>query len=78
MARPQPRVDGSEEPPVDRSQAIEQAYRFHRARRRARVRRQTEKRTANVRFYIVLTALVFVLVLIALAAWNEIQRVFGL
>ena len=77
MARPQPRVETPEEPPLDPS-AIEEAYRFHRARRRARVRRQNEARTANVRFYAVLVALVFVLVLIALAAWHEIQAVFGL
>ena len=78
MARPQARVEAPEEPPLDRTGAIEQAYRLHRARRRARVRRQNEARTADVRFYVVLTTLVFVLVLIALAAWNEIQRVFGL
>lgn len=78
MARPQARVEAPGEPPVDAPDAIEQAYRLHRARRRARVRRQHEARTADVRFYVVLAILVFVLVLIALAVWNEIQRLFGL
>jgi hypothetical protein len=77
VTRPQPRIETPDEPPLD-PRAIEHAYRFHRARRRARVRRQNEARTANVRFYVVLTTLVFVLVLIALAVWNEVQRVFGL
>jgi len=78
MTRPEAHVEAPDEPPVDPSHAIEQAYRLARARRRARVRRQNEARTANVRFYVVLATLVFVLVLIALAVWNEIQRVFGL
>lgn len=78
MGRPQPRLDRTEEPPIDPSSAIEQAYRFHRARRRVRAKRRTAAQTANLRFYIVLMSLAFVFVLIVLAVWHEIQRVFGL
>jgi hypothetical protein len=78
MGRPEARLDTTEEPPVDPAAAIEQAYRFHRARRRVRAQRRTAAQTANLRFYIVLMTLAFVFVLIVLAVWHEIQHVFGL
>jgi hypothetical protein len=74
MSRPDP----SETPPVDPSAAIEHAYRFHRAKRRVRAQRQQRKRVAGLRFYFVLTALVFFAVLLGLTVWDEIQRLFGL
>jgi hypothetical protein len=71
MARP-------EEPPVDTSEAIRQAYRFHRIKRRARFERARRQQYAGVRFAFTLALLVFVFVVLTLTVWNEIQRLFGL
>ena len=57
--------------------AIERAYRRERARRRARVERRSAARRSNVRFWFVLLLLVFLTVFLALTAWHEIQKVFG-
>jgi hypothetical protein len=73
-----PEPSEAESPPVDTSAAIEHAYRFHRAKRRVREKRQQRKRVAGLRFYTVLTALVFFAVVLGLTVWNEIQRLFGL
>jgi hypothetical protein len=75
MARPEPDV---EEPPVDTSEAIRQAYAFHRTKRRVRVERTRRDRYAGVRFAVTLALLVFVFVVLTLTVWNEIQRLFGL
>jgi hypothetical protein len=81
MARPEPSVRrerSTEAPPVDPSHAIRDAYRFHRAKRRARVEQRHRTRVAGLRFYATLVALVFVIVVFGLTIWNEIQRLFGL
>jgi len=65
------------EPPLD-PEAIERAYRRHRARRAAKAKRHREKRWASIRFWIVLVLMVAVLVVLAMRTLGEIQRVFGL
>ncbi len=82
MARPEsipesPQVD-SDEPPIDTTEAIRHAYRFHRIRRRVRIERTRRQRYAGVRFAFTLALLVFVFVVLSLTVWNEIQRLFGL
>jgi len=80
MARPQARArsaEQAEEPPTDPT-AVEHAYRVHRARRRARIERRRRTRYAQLRFYVMLSALVFLVVLVSLTVWNELQRLFGL
>jgi anti-sigma-K factor RskA len=66
-----------EDPPLD-PDAVARAYRLHRARRAARLRRHRERRWANVRFWILLAVAVAVAVLLAARTLGEIQRVFGL
>jgi len=66
-----------DEPPVDPS-AIELRYRYHRARRQARVRARQESRLARYRFYIVMTVLLALAVAFVIGSWHEIQRLFGL
>lgn len=83
MARPEPGVrheprSAADDPPVDAPAAIDHAYRFHRAKRRARVEQYRRKRQAGLRFYVILVVLVFVTVVLGLTIWNEIQRLFGL
>jgi len=80
MARSSARAHSEPEPddpPTDPS-AIEHAYRVHRARRRALSARRRRTRYAHLRFYVTLTALVFLFVLVSLTVWNELQRLFGL
>jgi hypothetical protein len=90
MARPMPTeplpedlnsVDG--EAPLDEEAlldpgAIELRYRYHRARRHARVRRKQESRLARYRFYIAMLVLIALAVAFVLGSWHEIQRLFGL
>jgi hypothetical protein len=74
MAVPEP---GEEEAPVDPS-AIELRYRYHRARRQARMRAKEESRLARYRFYIAMTVLLAIAVAFVVFSWHEIQRLFGI
>jgi hypothetical protein len=65
-------------PPVDTSDAIRAAYRFHRTKRRIRVERRRASRLAGLRFAVTLALLVFVFVVLSLTVWAEVQRLFGL
>jgi len=66
-----------EDVPLDPS-AIELRYRYHRARRHARVLRRQESRLAQYRFFIVLAVLLTLAIAFVLGSWHEIQRLFGL
>lgn len=77
MAQPARRVADPDEPPVD-PEAIDRAYRYHRARRNAKVRRKREKARANLRFALVLAVLLALAIAIMLTLWHEVQKVFGL
>jgi hypothetical protein len=68
---------GEDAPPID-PEAIEDAYRYHRARRRARVERRRTSRRAGLRFWVVLLLLVAASVVLALTMWREVERLFGL
>jgi len=57
--------------------AIERNYRRERARRRARVERRSAARRSGVRFFVTLLALAFLAAFLLLAAWHEIQTLFG-
>jgi hypothetical protein len=83
VAQPEtePRRDdppAAEPPPVDTSEAIRWAYRFHRTKRRLRVERRRATQLAGLRFAATLALLVFVFVVLSLTVWAEIQRLFGL
>ena len=66
-----------EEPPLD-PEAVERAYRFHRARRAAKARWHREKRRASLRFWFVLALVIAVAAVLAARTLGEIERVFGL
>ena len=57
--------------------AIERAYRRERARRRARIERRSAMRRSDTRFWITLLVLAFFAAFVILAAWREIQTLFG-
>ncbi len=63
-------------PPLD-PQAVERAYRLHRARRRARVERRREKRRAGLRFWLVVLVLVAASITLGVLIVQEVQRLFG-
>ena len=74
---PREQAAPDEDDPVDPS-AIELRYRYHRARRHARVLQRQESRLAQYRFYIVLAVLLAIAIAFVLGSWHEIQRLFGL
>jgi hypothetical protein len=78
MAEParQAHVDLDDAPSLD-PLAIERNYRRERARRRARVERKSRARRSDVRFFVTLLVLSFVTAFVILAAWHEVQTLFG-
>jgi len=67
-----------DDPPSLDPLAIERNYRRERARRRAKVERRSATRRSNARFYVTLFVLVFVTAFGMLAAWHEVQTLFGI
>ena len=75
MAEPARRQD--DVPDVDPA-AVDRAYRYHRDRRRARVRHSRERKRAQLRFWVVLLLLAGLAVYLMLLVWSQIERLFGL
>jgi hypothetical protein len=67
----------ADDEPIDPA-AVELRYRYHRARRQARVVRREESRLAKYRFYITLIVLLSIAAGFVVGSWHEIQRLFGL
>ena len=63
--------------PIDPS-AVHREYRRQRARRQARERRTRERRAANIRFWLIVIALLALSIYFAIAMWQQVQRLFGL
>jgi hypothetical protein len=78
MAEPARRQDAVEDPPPIDPAAIDRAYRFHRARRRAREERVRERGLARLRFWAVLLAVLVLTAYLSLVVWHQIERLFGL
>jgi hypothetical protein len=74
MAEPAPLEEDS--PSLD-PRAIERNYRRERARRRAMVERRSAVKRSNVRFWVTLLVLAFLTAFTILAAWHEVQTLFG-
>jgi hypothetical protein len=75
-ARIQPELDGP--PPIPDPAEIDRARRLYRARRQARLERARATKRARIRFWSVLVALLLASLVIAVTAWLEIQKSFGL
>jgi hypothetical protein len=78
MAEPARRAPSLDESPSLDPAAIERAYARERARRRARIARRSAARRSDARFWVVLTLLTFLTVVLAVTAWNEVQQIFGI
>jgi hypothetical protein len=77
MAEPARRLDREEQLQLD-PVAVQQAYRLHRARRRAHRLRERETRRARLRFWLVLIGLVALSIWLSVVVWRQIERLFGL
>ena len=66
-----------DDPPSLDPLAIERNYRRERARRRARIERQSAARRSDMRFWIALFVIAFLAAFVILTAWREIQTLFG-
>lgn len=75
-ARRRARTLGDDTPSLD-PLAIERAYRRERARRRAQIERRYAARRSGLRFWWTLLVLCFLAALIMLAAWHQVQALFG-
>ena len=78
MAEPARRQDAVEDPPPLDPAAVDRAYRFHRARRRAREERVRERGLARLRFWAVLLTLLVLTAYLSLVVWRQIEQLFGL
>ena len=70
-------ASSADDPPIDPG-AVSDAYRLHRARRKARTEHRKRTKRAGVRFWFVLLTLLVASVVVAVAIWHEIQQLFGL
>jgi anti-sigma-K factor RskA len=77
VARAEQTIAPEETPPLD-PEAVDRAYRFHRARRAARQRRHRERRWAGLRFWLVFMLVLAAAVFLAARTLGEIERIFGL
>jgi hypothetical protein len=66
-----------EDPPLDPF-AVKRAFALQRAKRRARIEHEQERRRARVRFYALFGGLVFLALFLSLSVWEKIESVFGL
>jgi hypothetical protein len=78
MAQPARMPPELDEPPVFDRGAIDQAYRFHRARRYAKRERRRESRRAGLRFWLVLGALTAGCLVLTVSIWIEVKHLFGI
>jgi len=78
MAQPARRPDMVDEALELDPVAVEQAYRVHRARRRAHRLRERETKRAKLRFWLVLLSLLALSVYLSIVVWHQIQQQFGL
>jgi hypothetical protein len=57
---------------------VERALLRERARRQARIEHERERRRARRRFGVLMLALLFLAVVLALTIWDQIEALFGL
>ena len=75
MAEPDPEP---EVVPVSDEATRELRYRYHRARRHARIRQKEATRLARYRFFIMMTLLLVGAIVFVVLSWHAIHKLFGL
>jgi hypothetical protein len=76
MAQPA-RRQAEDVPDVDPA-VVDRAYRYHRERRRAKVRHTRERNRAKLRFWVILLLLTGLAVYLMLLVWSQVEQLFGL
>ncbi len=71
------RRPSAEAPPLDPT-AVVRAYRFHRAKRHARLEHRRATRMARFRFWAVSALLLLACLVLAVTIWDEVKRLFGI
>lgn len=64
--------------PVYDPGAVRREYRRQRAKRQALQQRKRERRAANIRFWLIVVALLALSIYLSVAMWHQVQRLFGL
>ncbi|HEY3206728.1 MAG TPA: hypothetical protein VGJ58_07235 [Gaiellaceae bacterium] len=67
-----------EPPPLTDPRAVQREYRRRRAMREHRERRTRERRAANIRFWLVVIALLALSIYLGVEMWKQVQNLFGL
>jgi hypothetical protein len=67
-----------EPPPLTDPRAVQREYRRRRAMREHRERRTRERRAANIRFWLVVIALLALSTYLGVEMWKQVQNLFGL
>ena len=70
-------LDPIADPPLN-PVAVRDAYRLHRARRKARIEHRRRTKRAGMRFWLALVVLLVASAAIAVTIWHEVQQLFGL
>jgi hypothetical protein len=78
MAEPARRSHAVEDPPIYDPNTVDRAYRFHRAKRRAREDQVRERGLARLRFWTVLLVLIVLAAYLTVVVWREVEQLFGL
>jgi hypothetical protein len=78
MGEPAPFPPQLDEPPAHDPHAVARAYRYHRARRAARIERRRERRWARLRFWLVLGCLLLAVAVIGVLILQQVQNIFGI
>ena len=79
MAEPARRRSPVEErPPRVDPATVQSAFSYHRARRKSLIEHRRQRRRARIRFWVVLAVLATASVYLAIVAWHQVQRLFGL
>ncbi|HEX6491083.1 MAG TPA: hypothetical protein VF002_06890 [Gaiellaceae bacterium] len=76
MAEPAKRT--AAEAPLYDPGAVHREYRRQRARREHRIRRLRERRAANIRFWLIVLALLVLSVYLGIQMWHQVQKLFGI
>jgi hypothetical protein len=77
VAAPAPRPKRTR-PLPQQTTRLERAVVKERAKRRAQIHHDLERRRAGRRFWVLFATLIFVTLVLALTIWDQIQALFGL
>jgi hypothetical protein len=78
VGEPAPIRTQIDEPPLPDPHSVDRAYRYHRARRHARIERRREKRWARLRFWFALGCLLLLALVIVVLVMQQVQNNFGI